>query len=176
MNEEKKKTRTRKKTVSFSKETKNENNDEYNNVKLKNDAIDDFTIQVLPKRLQALKSDFGTRRTISECTGSADKEEDDDFSLSKILSTKTLTPSKSFQDALIAIMAENPESPKKFDEIEWDEYESTKEPTSFLFKNRRTSVDDNVIGLRLGPRRRRGGIISEDSQKEFASIKEAEPL
>lgn len=56
------------------------------------------------------------------------------------LSTKTLTPSKSFQDALIAIMAENPESPKKFDEIEWDEYESTKEPTSFLFKNRRTSV------------------------------------
>jgi len=32
MNEEKKKTRTRKKTVSFSKETKNENNDEYKNV------------------------------------------------------------------------------------------------------------------------------------------------
>ena len=55
-------------------------------------------------------------------------------------STKTLTPSKSFQDALIAIMAENPESPKKFDEIEWDEYEAAKEPTSFLVKNRRTSV------------------------------------
>ena len=53
--------------------------------KLKNDAIDDFTIPVLPKRLQALKPDFGTRRTISECTGNADKEEDDDFSLSKIL-------------------------------------------------------------------------------------------
>ena len=55
-------------------------------------------------------------------------------------STKTLTPSKSFQDALVAIMAENPESPKKFDEIEWDEYEAAKEPTSFLVKNRRTSV------------------------------------
>jgi hypothetical protein len=27
------------------------------------------------------------------------------------------------------------------------------------------SKDDNVIGLRLGPRRRRGGIIGEESQK-----------
>ena len=42
----------------------------------------------------------------------------------QIFSTKTLAPSKSFQDALLAIMAENPDSPKKFDEIEWDEYGS----------------------------------------------------
>ena len=41
-------------------------------------------------------------------------------------------------------MAENPESPKKFDEIEWDEYEAAKEPTSFLVRNRRTSVGKNL--------------------------------
>jgi hypothetical protein len=29
--------------------------------------------------------------------------------------------------------------------------------------------DDNVIGLRLGPRRRRGGIIGEESQKGWFS-------
>ena len=52
---------------------------------LKNDAIENFEIPGLPKRLQALKSDFGTRRTISECTGNADKEDDDDFTLSRIL-------------------------------------------------------------------------------------------
>ncbi|CAG5104560.1 Oidioi.mRNA.OKI2018_I69.chr1.g1336.t1.cds [Oikopleura dioica] len=170
MSSETKKARTRRKTVSFSKDTKNEDDDEYKNVNLKNDAIDEFSYSALPKRLNELGADFGTRRTISECTAEKEEEDEDDFSLNRILSTKTLAPSKSFQDALLAIMAENPESPKKFDEIEWDEYgsgliQAKKEPTSFLVKNRRTSVDDNVIGLRLGPRRRRGGIISEESQK-----------
>ncbi|CAG5102831.1 Oidioi.mRNA.OKI2018_I69.chr1.g487.t1.cds [Oikopleura dioica] len=95
--------------------------------------------------------------------------------LESILSTKTLAPSAAFQQALLAIMEENQTDEKKsLDDMNWessDSFQSSRPPTQVLMDCRRMSADDNIIGLRLGPNRRRGGIIGEIDLTKTAFVK-----